>query len=185
MDAGRLAAFARAQRGLFTRVQARSCGFSEYQVRRRLEAGEWKVVLGRVLATGEHLITPAVTDRAAALLVPHAVLTAASAARVYGIAVADPRTFLWIDTARRRPLPGVVYLHDPLSPRTSPSARDCGWLDPTERCSTRSGSSTNETHRPSWTAPCRPVTSPIQIWYAGSETTMDDRATVAWSGSCG
>jgi very-short-patch-repair endonuclease len=117
VDQRRITAFIRAQRGLFTRVQARSSGFSEYQVRRRLTSGEWKVVLGRVLTIGTTPVTPELRDRAAALLVPHAVLTGASAARVYGIHVPDRRTFLWVGDARRRPLGGVIYLHDPLSPR--------------------------------------------------------------------
>jgi hypothetical protein len=69
-DLERLAA---RQRGLFTRAQARACGYSDYRVRRRIRTGEWQVVLGPVLAP-RAVATRRLIDLAAALALPQGVL---------------------------------------------------------------------------------------------------------------
>ena len=46
MDRDRQGRLARGQFGVFSRAQARQCGFSNYQIRRRLANGEWQLVLG-------------------------------------------------------------------------------------------------------------------------------------------
>ena len=96
---------------MFTRTQARECGFTAYQIRRRLAAGEWQVVVGASLALAGLRVTPAVYDRAAQLSVPGSVLAGASAARVWRIDVPDQRTFLYVGPHGRCRLPGVVALH--------------------------------------------------------------------------
>jgi very-short-patch-repair endonuclease len=117
VDHRQLSTVVRKQRGLFTRAQAAACGATSYQIRSRLLTGEWRPVLGRVLAPSDVPITPEIRDRAAALAVPGGVLAAASAARLRRIPVADPRTYLWVGSLRPRPLPGVVLMRDPLSAR--------------------------------------------------------------------
>jgi very-short-patch-repair endonuclease len=117
VDNRRLTAVIRKQRGLLTRAQAAACGATTYQVRRRLQSGEWRRLLGPVLAMPDVAFTPEMRDRAAALAVPGSVLAAASAARLLQIPTADPRTYLWVGERRPRPLPCVVFLRGPLSAR--------------------------------------------------------------------
>ncbi|HEY3007011.1 MAG TPA: type IV toxin-antitoxin system AbiEi family antitoxin domain-containing protein [Micromonosporaceae bacterium] len=117
MDSRRLAALARKQRGLFTRAQATACGATTYQIRRRLKIGEWRRVLGPVLAMTDVAFTSEIRDRAAALAVPGSVLAAASAARLLRIPTTDPQTYLWVGEHRPRPLPGVVFVRGRLSTR--------------------------------------------------------------------
>jgi hypothetical protein len=50
MDGRRLARIAARHLGLFTRAEAAQCGYSRFQVRRRLGTGEWQQVCGPVLA---------------------------------------------------------------------------------------------------------------------------------------
>lgn len=52
MNIRQLARLARGQRGLFTRTDARRCGYSDDQIRRRIAAGEWRRVVGPVLTVG-------------------------------------------------------------------------------------------------------------------------------------
>jgi len=115
MTARDLAAFAAEQCGLFTRAQARRCGYSEYQVRRRIRTGEWQQVLPSVLAPAGTLVTPGVRDRAALLAVPHGVLAGPSAARRHGMAVRDPRTFLAVGPAYHARIPQVRLIRDALA----------------------------------------------------------------------
>src|SRR5262245_32031139 len=49
MDRERLRKRAAGQFGLFTRAQAIACGYSAYQIRRRVADGEWQRVLGPTL----------------------------------------------------------------------------------------------------------------------------------------
>ncbi|MGE5827824.1 MAG: DUF559 domain-containing protein [Micromonosporaceae bacterium] len=105
----------RRQAGLFTRRQAIGCGFSAYQIRRRLAAGSWRVLIAPVLAFADLRITPQLRDRAAHLAVPGSVLGAASAARWWGMTVPDAGTYLVVGSRQRRPaLAGVRLLYDPL-----------------------------------------------------------------------
>jgi very-short-patch-repair endonuclease len=103
--------------GLFTRAQARARGYSAYQVRRRIETGEWRVVLGSVLAERGTRITPHLRDRAAARAVPGSVLAGASAARLLANPVPDRIACLWVGPLRPGALPAVRYLRDPLRVR--------------------------------------------------------------------
>jgi len=116
VDAGGVERLAAGQGGLFTRAQARTCGLSNYQIRRRLAAGDWFVVLGPVLARGGRVVTPALRDRAALLAVEPAILCGPSAARLHGIAVRDKRTWLTVAPHHRVRLPGVKVVRE-LLPR--------------------------------------------------------------------
>lgn len=87
------------QCGLFTRAQARRCGYSAYQIRRRLHIGAWQSVLGCVLAPAGLVLTPALRDRAALLATSSGVLVGPSAARRHGMGVRDPRTFVAVGPA--------------------------------------------------------------------------------------
>ena len=89
VDRERLRRIARRHFGVFTRGHAQECGFTPYQIRRRLADGEWQVVLGRSLAFAELPITPRVRDRAAQLSSPGSILGGASAARVWRIDTPD------------------------------------------------------------------------------------------------
>lgn len=107
----------RRQSGLFTRTQAMSCGYSAYQIRRRVRSGEWQVVFGPVLAGPGRRLTAASRDVAALLAVEGSVLAGPSAARRHGLPVADPRSYLIAPAGTRVGLPGVRALRDIVPPR--------------------------------------------------------------------
>src|SRR5262245_24948463 len=115
MDAARFQNLADQQDGLFTRAQARSCGFSAYQIRRRLTDGTWKVVLGPVLAPAGVRITPRLRDVAAQLALPGAVLAGPSAARWYGVEVSDHDSYLHVADGHHIRIPGVRAVRQPLA----------------------------------------------------------------------
>jgi len=105
------------QHGLFTRGQAMQCGYSTFQVRRRVMSGEWQQVVGPVYTDHERSLTPRLRAAAATFAVPGSVLAGASAARWLGLPVAATVVHLWTGPVRRRPLPGVVMLREPLVSR--------------------------------------------------------------------
>jgi very-short-patch-repair endonuclease len=113
MDATLLDKIAAEQAGLFTRSQARACGYSGYQIRRRRAHGEWQVVLGPVMARAGMAVTPRLRDRAAHLAVPQSILAGPSAARWHGIDVDDlgPCLAVWPHDHPR--LVGVRLLRQP------------------------------------------------------------------------
>lgn len=114
MDAAALARLAAAQRGLFTRAQARACGYSAYQIRRRLERGEWCAVLGPVLVSTGSGVPP--RDIAAHLAVPGSVLAGPSAARLHGIPVPAAAPCLLVRPGTHVDWPGIRGLRDPVQP---------------------------------------------------------------------
>ncbi len=111
MDRERLERLARRNFGVFTRAQATECGYSRFQIRHRLQCGDWQVVLGTALAQTGLKITARIRDRAAQLCVPTSVLAGASAARSGPLQVPDQRTFLYVGPHGRARLPGVVAIH--------------------------------------------------------------------------
>jgi very-short-patch-repair endonuclease len=110
----RLKAIVVEQAGLFTKAQARRCGFSAYQIRRRLGTGEWQNILGQVLAAAGTAVTPQLRDRAAQLTVADSVLAGPSAARRHGIDIRDTATYLAVGRDYHHRLPGVRLLRDEL-----------------------------------------------------------------------
>jgi very-short-patch-repair endonuclease len=54
---GHLRRVARRQRGLFTRAQARACGYSAKQIRHRVRAGRWQAVIGSTLDPRDVLLS--------------------------------------------------------------------------------------------------------------------------------
>src|SRR5262245_41791787 len=87
VDRQPLRRLAAAHLGLSSRRQAAACGYSAYQIRRRLNDGEWQRVLGSTYAAAGLRVTTAILDRAAQLAVPGSTLAGPSAARTYGIPV--------------------------------------------------------------------------------------------------
>ncbi|WP_027342568.1 type IV toxin-antitoxin system AbiEi family antitoxin domain-containing protein [Hamadaea tsunoensis] len=116
MDAVALRRLASRQQGLFTRGQARDLGFSAYQIRRRIQAGEWLVVAGAALAVAGLPVTERVRERAILLDLPGAVLAGPSAARRHGLSSADRRVFVAVGDVARPAPPGVVHLRDQVGP---------------------------------------------------------------------
>jgi REase_MTES_1575/Transcriptional regulator, AbiEi antitoxin len=112
MDRARLARLARLSFGVFTRAQARACGFSAYQIQRRIRAGEWQQILGSSLAVAGLVITPQVRDRAAQLVVPNSILAGPSAARTWQVSVPDERPYLYVGRSGGSRLPGVRLLYE-------------------------------------------------------------------------
>jgi very-short-patch-repair endonuclease len=112
VDRARLGRLARGQFGVFSRAQARECGFSNYQIRRRLESGEWQLVLGTGFGLAGLKVTPMVRDRAAQLSVPGSVLGGFSAARTWQIPVPDGGTFLYVGPHGRRRFGGVQLVYE-------------------------------------------------------------------------
>lgn len=104
------------QLGLFTKQQARACGYSAYQVRRRLSSGEWRLALGTgsVLTYRDRPVSDELRATAIHLSVAGSVLAGPSAARCHGIAAPAEPIYLW--TPRPVCLPGVHGFRDPLSP---------------------------------------------------------------------
>jgi len=117
MNAKRLGRIADAQGGLFARRQARECGFSAYQIHRRIDAGIWKRVRGPVLAAAGLRSTARLADRAAQLAVPRSVLAGPSAARCWDLGVTDDRTYLFVGPHDNPSLDGVRLFFDRLDPR--------------------------------------------------------------------
>ncbi len=113
--ARRLHAVSARQGELFTRAQARGCGFTAHQIRRRVTEGQWQTVLGPVLTAAPRRLTPALRDRAAQLAMEGSVLAGPSAARRHGIAVRDDTSYLAVRPGRRTRLAGVRLLRDGLS----------------------------------------------------------------------
>lgn len=101
--------------GLFTRADAMRCGFSEYQVRRRIASGEWQRVHGKVLAFQGRQVTPLIMAAAAHLTVPGSVVAGPSAALWYGLPVDGAVRWLWTGPRGRASVPGVRILRDPLA----------------------------------------------------------------------
>jgi hypothetical protein len=116
MQDQRLHRLAARQLGLFTRADAARCGFSEYQVRRRIHVGEWQRVYGKVLAHRARTVTPMVLAAAAHLAVPGSVVAGPSAALWYGLPVgAAPVRWLWTGPGGRGSVADVRILRDPLA----------------------------------------------------------------------
>ncbi|MGE5156133.1 MAG: type IV toxin-antitoxin system AbiEi family antitoxin domain-containing protein [Betaproteobacteria bacterium] len=117
MRARQLARLARGQRGLFTRADARRCGFSDGQIRRRIAAGEWRGVVGSVSTVGSARLSQAQLDLAVQLAVPGSVLTGPAAAREWGMPVDDDRIMLVVGSRRLVRVPGVLVVYGSLGPR--------------------------------------------------------------------
>lgn len=78
------------QAGLFTRRQAYDEGWTPRQVRRRVDAGRWRVVAGAALASSDVTIGPRQLAYAALLTWPGAVISHEVAGALHGFPV-DPR----------------------------------------------------------------------------------------------
>ncbi|MEN3304033.1 MAG: hypothetical protein V7603_235 [Micromonosporaceae bacterium] len=117
MDALSLTKIAAGQRGLFTRAQARGCGYSAYQIRRRLATGEWVRILGPVLAGCGTRMSVGLRDVAASLAVPGAVLAGPSAARMHAMPVPDSVPCLALARGSHPYRPVGLILRDPVAPR--------------------------------------------------------------------
>jgi hypothetical protein len=114
VDLPELHRIAARQLGLFTRRQARACGLSAYQIRRRIDSGQWRRVAASVMAPAALPLTAAVRDRAAQLAVPGSVLAGPAAARSWGIQVGDARTFLVVPPGRHPRVAAARLLYDRL-----------------------------------------------------------------------
>jgi very-short-patch-repair endonuclease len=116
VDIGRLNRVAARRRGLFTRADARACGFTAYQIRRRLATGEWRPVLGPVFVHNGLSISPELRDRAAVLAVPGSVLAGPSAARLLQMEVPVDRPCLIVGRQVRTRVPGLRLLYGEVEP---------------------------------------------------------------------
>jgi very-short-patch-repair endonuclease len=118
MNERRLGRLAARQLGLFTRAQAVDCGYSAFQIRRRIGRGEWQQVCGPVLAFRGRQLTAPVLAAAAHLAVPGSVIAGPSAALWYdlptGAAGATGR-WLWVGRPGRCRVADVRTLCDPLT----------------------------------------------------------------------
>jgi very-short-patch-repair endonuclease len=100
---------------LFTRAEAGECGYSPFQVRRRLTTGEWQQVCGPVLAFRGRQLTVPVLAAAAHLAVPGSVIAGPSAALWYDLPTGTTTRWLWVGPMRRRRIADVRVLRDALS----------------------------------------------------------------------
>lgn len=110
----RLHRIAKRQLGLFTRADANRCGFTAYQVRRRVDTGEWQQVRDNVYTHRGRPLKPMILAAAAHLAVPGSVIAGPSAALWYGLPVGDPATWLWTGPRGRSSLPGTAIFRGPL-----------------------------------------------------------------------
>lgn len=115
MDEKRLASIADTQHGLFTRAQARGCGYSTKQIRHRVASARWQCLFGSVFTLAGATITAQIRDLALQLAVPGGVLAGASAARWWGIAVPDRSSCLSVGPASHPRLTGARFLRDAMS----------------------------------------------------------------------
>jgi very-short-patch-repair endonuclease len=116
MDVAGLRRISRRQLGLFTRAQARACGYSAKQIRTRIRSGSWLSVAG-VLAEPGVTITTRIRDRAAQLAVPGSVLAGPSAARLWGIPVPQTEPCLIVGPDSHRTVRGIRLLRTELDAR--------------------------------------------------------------------
>jgi very-short-patch-repair endonuclease len=123
VDHARLIRMARRQHGLFTRRQAKQAGFSPYQIRRRVAAGEWYRIVGPVLSTNADPGDAARRDLAFHLAVPGSVLAGPSAARRWGIPCLDQGSYLYVGAHGGPRISGVRLLYE------SPGAREVALSD--------------------------------------------------------
>jgi hypothetical protein len=100
------------QLGLFTRAQARACGFTSQQINRRQREGDWVEVRRNILAERGLPLTPLVHDVAILLALPAAVLAGPSAMRWHGIEVPSSGTFIVLDQACHARPAGVTVFRD-------------------------------------------------------------------------
>jgi hypothetical protein len=101
-DRDRLDAYAADQRGLFTRSQALSCGYTNPRIRTKVQTGDWAVVVRDVFADRGLPVTPRLRDVAAQLALSGAVLAGPSAARWHGWDVPSAETFVALQARRPR-----------------------------------------------------------------------------------
>jgi very-short-patch-repair endonuclease len=104
------------QLGLFTRDQATDCGYSAFQIRRRLAAGDWQQVCGTALAFRGRQVTAPVWAAAAHLAVPGSVIAGPSAALWYNLPTRTTGRWLWVGPSGRSSLADTNLLRDPLEP---------------------------------------------------------------------
>jgi hypothetical protein len=116
VDAARLQRLARRQLGLFTRADAIACGFTPYPIRRRVGAGQWQRVRGRVFVFRGGAVTARVAAAAAQLAVHRSVVAGPSAALWYDLPVGQPGLWLWTGPTGRGSVPGVHLIRDVLAP---------------------------------------------------------------------
>jgi very-short-patch-repair endonuclease len=115
MDEQRLHRLAAGKLGLFTRSDATRCGFTPYQIRRRLAIGEWQRVRGPVFAFRGRPLIPRVLIAAAHLSTPGSVIAGPSAALWYDLPVTRPGIWLWTGPNGRGSVEGVRLLRDRLA----------------------------------------------------------------------
>lgn len=119
MDEQRLHRRSASRLGLFTRADATACGFTPYQIRRRVGCGEWQRVRGSVFAFRGSRLTPQVLAAAAHLAAPRSVIAGPSAALWYALPVAHRESrrevWLWTGTNGRGAVAGARLLRDPLA----------------------------------------------------------------------
>lgn len=117
MDHARLQRIAARHGGLFTRDQARACGFSPKQLLGRVGRGEWVQVLGRVFTATAGPLTPATRDRAAQLAVSNSILAGPSAARAWGMRVPAVPPCLVVPPGSHPYVTGIRFLRTTLGRR--------------------------------------------------------------------
>jgi hypothetical protein len=115
MNERRLAQVAARHLGLFTRAEAAECGYSAFQVRRRLATGEWQRVCGPVLTFRGRQLTVPVLAAAAHLAVPGSVIADPSAALWYDLPTGTTTRWLWVGHPGRCRVAGVRTISDPLA----------------------------------------------------------------------
>lgn len=114
VDAELFAKIVDSQRGLFTRAQARRCGYSAFQIRARLADHTWARVVGPVLAPFGMRITTRLRDLAAQLAVPSRCSPGRPRARWHGVDVPDGGSYLAVGAHDNPKLPGVRLLRQPI-----------------------------------------------------------------------
>jgi very-short-patch-repair endonuclease len=115
-----------AQAGRFTRGQAHEADFSSFRISRRIDAGEWRVVRGRLLAISA--VPDSLESREWEALLsagPGAVFAGPSAARRLSIEVPDRRPCVLVPPSRRPDVPGAVVLRQDLDDNDLLVRDDC------------------------------------------------------------
>jgi len=110
-----LSALARRQHGVFGRWQARDLGFTRYAMARRLDAGEWRVVMGSVYTAGSSALGPYGRIWAGYLAAgPGAVLSGPSAVTRHGLDVAHDAVWATVPPERNVSVRGLRTIRESL-----------------------------------------------------------------------
>ncbi len=105
---GALARIALSRHGVFARTEARSCGYSDYLIRRNVNSGEWLALQDSAFVVASQPVGPSQRAAAAVVSVAGSAVSHMSALALEGLTSWPHLTHVTAPHGQRRRLPGVV-----------------------------------------------------------------------------